>query len=332
MSKFIISTLSVVLFLTAGLLAVSLSKPVWAQESDSNIADDVTRTRVIEEGRNLINNVRDKREEVRTEVREKRDEVRTEVREKREDVRGEVTEKREEVRTEVRDKREDARGEINERREELKVKNRENREELKQRTEERKEELKARVEEKREELKDRIEQKREELKERLETIRDERKKEVVERIDRRMDELNERLLDHFLNVLDKLGDVLVRIAERADSAEERGVDVSAVRTVIDEANGAIAAAKSAIEAQAGKTYTIQITDEEGLKTNVGGARQALHGDLAVVRETVRAAFAAVRNAATTLAGAIEAFVLSTSEVEEETEVKVVPILSPTPSE
>lgn len=272
MNIFTKSVLSVALFLVAGF--------VWAHdEPDSNVVVD----------------------EVRTEVREKRDEIRTEVGDKREETRTEVRTRQDEVRTEVREKREDAKGEVNERREELRVKNLEAREELKQRIEERKEELKARVEEKREELKDRIEQKREELKERLETIKDERKKEVVERIDKRMDELNERLLDHFLSVLDKLGGVLVRIAERADSAEERGVDVSAVRTAIDEANNAIAMAKSAIETQAGKTYTIQITDEEGLRTDVGRARRALHGDLKAVRLTVKAAHEAVRNAATTLA-------------------------------
>lgn len=240
---------------------------VWAHESGTNVADEVK------------NKVLDRREEVRTEIKTRKDKIRTEVREKKENARSEVSEKREELRE----------------------KNLQGREDLKRQVEQRKEEIMARVEEKRGELKTRIEQKREELKQRLEKIRDEKKKEVVERIDKRMDELNKRLLDHYLNVLEKLGNVLVKISERANRAEERGVDIAAVRTVMDAANSAFATARSAVETQSGKTYTIQISTEEGLKTDVGRARQALHNDLAVVRLAVKAAHEAVRNAATTLA-------------------------------
>ncbi|HXK41135.1 MAG TPA: hypothetical protein VJ046_03525 [Candidatus Paceibacterota bacterium] len=219
------------------------------------------------------------REEVRTEVKTRQDEVRTEIREKRENVRGEVAETREEIR----------------------IRTREATEVFKKEAEQRKEELKTRVEQKREELKTRIETKREDLKKRLEKVKDERKKQAVERIDKQMDELNDRLLKHYLSVLDKLSDVLVRISERTDRAEERGVDVAAVRTAIDEANRAISAAKTAIETQSGKTYTIQVNTEEGLKNDVGRARQALHNDLAAVRLVIKAAHEAVRQAATTLA-------------------------------
>ena len=209
---------------------------------------------------------------------------------------------------EMREKREEVRTNIQDNREELRQRNLESREALRQQIEERKEELKARMEEKRQELKDQMEQKREELKQRLEKIRDERKKEVVERINGQIDELNERLTNHYMNVLEKLGGLLVRIAERADDAEERGVDVSAVRTAIDEANSAITNAKEAIEVQSGKTYTIEVTTEEELRSDVGRARQAFHDDIVSVRETIKAAHDAVRNVATMLANSIKAFI------------------------
>ena len=216
-------------------------------------------------------------------------------------VRGNVQEKRQEVRTNVKEKRQEVRTNVQETRDEIKARTREATEAFKKETEQKREELKTKVEQKREELKTKVETKREDLKKRLEKVKDERKKQAVERIDKQIDELNDRLLKHYLSVLDKLGGVLVKISERADKAEERGVDVAAVRTAIDKANSAISAARAAVETQSGKTYTIQVSTEEGLKNDVGRARQTLHNDLAAVRLVVKAAHEAVRQTATTLA-------------------------------
>jgi len=195
----------------------------------------------------------------------------------------------------------DVKNETKETREEIKTRTRETTRAFKEELEQKKEELKKKIEQKREELKTTIETKREELKQHLEKIKDEKKKQAVERIDKQIDELNSRLLKHYLNVLDKISAVLVKVSERADKAEERGVDVSAVRTAITSAESAIAVARSAIEAQTGKTYIIQVNTEGTLKTDVGKARQALHNDLSKVRLAVKAAHNAVRNTATTLA-------------------------------
>jgi len=167
--------------------------------------------------------------------------------------------------------------------------------------EQRRIEFEGRVEQTREDLTTRIEKKREELKERLQGIRDENKRKIVERIDRQMDALNKRLLKHFEAVLNKLEGILSRIGDRADRAESNGSDVSSVRSAITEAQDKIAAARSAITNQTGKTYTIEITGEERLKADVRSARQALHSDLVKVRETVKAAHAAVKDASTALA-------------------------------
>lgn len=216
-------------------------------------------------------------------------------------IRENVKEKRQEVKTTDKEKKQEVGTEVKETREEIKIRTREATQKFKKDLEQKREELKTKVEQKKDELKTKVETKREELKQRLEKIKDEKKKQAVERIDRHMDALNDRMLKHYVNVLDKLSEVLVRISERADRAEERGVDVSVVRTAIDTANGAITAAKSAVETQSGKTYTIQVGTESTLKVDVGKARQALHNDLVAVRSTVKAAHEAVRNAATTLA-------------------------------
>jgi len=186
-------------------------------------------------------------------------------------------------------------------------------EDLKKRKEEfndavkvRREEFNNTVKTKREELQNEIKSKREDLKVRLEKIKDERKKETVEKIDQRMDALNEKMMRHFSDVLDKLEKMLVRINERVDKASaERDLDVSAIRLSIDKANTAIASARSAIESQSGKTYTIKITTESGLKKDVGNARQALGVDLSKIRDAVKSAHSAVKDVAVALAELVE---------------------------
>ncbi|MBI2099400.1 hypothetical protein HYT45_03255 [Candidatus Uhrbacteria bacterium] len=151
------------------------------------------------------------------------------------------------------------------------------------------------------ELKKQIEAKREELKQRLEKIKDERKKNLVQKIDKSLDELNARRLKHYSAVLDQIEKVLERVGKRAERAEERGLDVAAVKSAEEAAKAAIAASREAIKTQAGKTYKIEITTEMGLKQAVQKARQALHADLKKVEETVKAAREAVRKAAVALA-------------------------------
>ncbi|MBI4085895.1 MAG: hypothetical protein HY433_01465 [Candidatus Liptonbacteria bacterium] len=178
---------------------------------------------------------------------------------------------------------------------------RERRAELKTQMQEKREEFKKTIEAKREELKNEIEARKEALKIRLKAIKDERKKLAVERIDDGLGKMNARMTAHFTDVLDKLADVLGRIVSRTDKAADGGLDVSAVRTAVTEAESAIASARSAVAAQAGKAYSITVTTEDTLRADVGGARKALHDDLKKVQDAVKAAREKVRKAATTLA-------------------------------
>ena len=56
-----------------------------------------------------------------------------------------------------------------------------------------------------------------------------------------------------------------------------------------------------METQSGKTYTIKVTTETALKSDVGKTRQALGADLAKVRDLVKSAQSAVKDAAVALA-------------------------------
>lgn len=161
-------------------------------------------------------------------------------------------------------------------------------------SQERKEEVQARTPE--------AETKKVQLKERLEKVRNEQKKKIVERISQQTNELNARMMNHFSQVLIRLEKVLANIVSRVDKAEANKWDVSAVRAMIVSAKEVITSAKTAIETQKAKTYTPEITgDEEKLKIEVGEARKALHGDLVIVKEKVKAAQEFVKAVAKALA-------------------------------
>jgi len=137
---------------------------------------------------------------------------------------------------------------------------------------------------------------REQFKERLQELRDEKKREVVERIDQNIGKHNEKWIEHWNKVLSRLTEILAKIKTRTDKAAGEGKDVTAVNSATAAADAAIAAAQSAIDAQAGKTYVIEITDEEHLGENVSEVVRGFKTDVKAVVEKVQAAKKAVQNA------------------------------------
>lgn len=171
-------------------------------------------------------------------------------------------------------------------------------------TQQRLEEFRAMMDAQRGIAKDAVKTKREELRKRLSVIRDEQKKKKVENINMRMDALNERWTAHFSLALERLENVLEKITERAAEAAEKGSDVAAVNAAITSVKASFAISRTQIVLQAGKTYAIIISTENALQADVKKTRQALHDDLAAVRETVKSARDAAHNAATALAQAM----------------------------
>ncbi len=194
------------------------------------------------------------------------------------------------VRDEIQRVREESRGEI-----------RQLKEGTKREIKTERENVRNAIEAKRLETRNIIEAQRAELKARLSRIKDERKKNTVEQVDAQMQALNGRKSDHFIDALDKIEKVLMRVKSRVETAAARGLDVSSVRIAIAGAETAISAGRSAVEAQAGKTYTISVATEATLKTEVKKTREALHADLKAIQEAVKSAHDAVRRAATALA-------------------------------
>ncbi len=147
-----------------------------------------------------------------------------------------------------------------------------------------------------------FEDRKEALKEKLAAFSDEQKAKRIEHVNEKLATMNKRITDHFVNVLEQLSTVLSRIDARAQTLAGEGVDVGAVQTAIEGANNAIATAKSTVSSQAGKDYTIVLTDEESAKTEVKTTFDTLKADLKTTRAAVVAAREAVHAAATALGG------------------------------
>lgn len=146
---------------------------------------------------------------------------------------------------------------------------------------------------------------RERLRERLRVFRDEQKRAIVERVCERINALNQIITDHYLQVLDHLEDVLLRIESRATKAKINGLDISEVEKAIVDAQGEIDKAREMVKQQASKVYSLATTStttsEETIKTEVRNLRQQIHADLKGVEFFVRKAREKVREAAIALA-------------------------------
>jgi len=104
-----------------------------------------------------------------------------------------------------------------------------------------------------------------------------------------------------LKAVDQIESVLSRILSRSEKAIANNENVSSVTTASEVAKTAIAAARTAIQEQTAKVYSVEATTEEALKTDLGRVRDMLRSDLEAVKSKVKAARDAVQSAAVSLA-------------------------------
>jgi len=167
---------------------------------------------------------------------------------------------------------------------------------------ENREEFRKQLEEGREEARTTLEQNREALQQKIAALKDERKKESVADFSEKTSDLNVRYTDHLTAVVNNIEVISQGIISRMEKASVDGKDVSGVREAITKAEEKIAAARSAIVAQASKTYPIDaaITDENA-KVEISAVRDGLRKDLQAVKDAVLEARRSVSEAAVALA-------------------------------
>jgi DNA repair exonuclease SbcCD ATPase subunit len=154
--------------------------------------------------------------------------------------------------------------------------------------------LKEQLKAKQIEAQKKIEANRETLKAKLEKVKDENRKKIVENVNEQMISLNQKATEQFSNTLERLGAVVVKLKTRADRGTTLGIDVTAAKAAITKAETAIATAQTAVKTQSGKTYTITITEDATLHTDLTKTKDALRKDVNAVQELVKTAKDAVQ--------------------------------------
>lgn len=162
----------------------------------------------------------------------------------------------------------------------------------------------------RQDVQQQIQAKRQELQTKIDAIRDTAKRRTANAIVGQFTRMNKVWTDHFTRVLNHLTAVLEKIKTRTDRAAANGKDVAAVNTAIQKATDAIAAAKTAVAAQAAKTYAIDTpavtstatdADQQNLVARLREQFKTVHAqlkaDLAALRDgPMKAARQAVQDA------------------------------------
>lgn len=147
-------------------------------------------------------------------------------------------------------------------------------------------EIKARVAEKQAEVKERREERRELLVSKLKKVKDQRKATVVQRVDGNLVKINEQKTAQLSQHLEKMSEMLRKIESRLNQAAANGKNVSEAQVAIASASAAITKAEELVVAQSSKSYTISISSESALKSNVVTTRDSLHQDLQAVHQLV----------------------------------------------
>ena len=155
----------------------------------------------------------------------------------------------------------------------------------------------ASLREKKEEALTLRKQKQQELQEKLQTFKDEQKKARIEKIDEKLAQINTRRTDRWVEALEKLAGIVDRLDAKVATAETEGKDVATAKSTIEDARDAIATAQSTVSSQAGKDYTVSLTDESTAKNLVGKTVSGMQADLRAVHKAIIDARKAVMTAA-----------------------------------
>lgn len=184
---------------------------------------------------------------------------------------------------------------------------------------------------KRAETKEEMAAKREEFKKKIEEMKDTKKKEGVERIDEKINNLNEKHTVRLSGFIENVMRVLTNLQKRADALKAKGVDTTSINTMITDAETALKDAQTAVDAQAAKSYTMDITDEATVKTSAQDLLTQFRTDLKALHEVVKAAHLKVVEIAREIAK-LQKTNMPTGGAEEETEPTKSVTKTPSPTE
>jgi hypothetical protein len=146
-------------------------------------------------------------------------------------------------------------------------------------------------------LKTKMAAEREQFQNKLQLMRDERKKNIIIKLDAKIASISSRKTTQMTKTVSTLGTILGKIKTKAAAAKASGIDTTAVDAAIVNADKALASASAAIATQAANQYTINITTDDALKSNVGTTIKQFEQDMRTTFKSVKDAKQAVLAAA-----------------------------------
>lgn len=117
-------------------------------------------------------------------------------------------------------------------------------------------------------------------------IRDEKKQLIAEKFVEKMNRVNQKRVEHWRKVLARLTEILALISSKL------GTGNSSVQIAAEK----LATAQAAVDAQALKEYSLEVSSESALKSNAGQAMASEQSDLRTVLNLVNEARKAVHDA------------------------------------
>lgn len=135
-----------------------------------------------------------------------------------------------------------------------------------------------------------------EIKAKIQKFKDKQKAEIATRVNTNLNKINQNQTGQMLRNLDLMSQLLDKLAQRVASNSPDIKDPAAANQAIADARTAIDTARTAVEAQAQKDYTIAVTTETKIKLDAQAKRDQLHTDIKTVRQLVIDAKQTVSNA------------------------------------
>lgn len=134
------------------------------------------------------------------------------------------------------------------------------------------------------------------FKARLAAFKDKRKARIAERVNTNLNKINQNYTERMKKHLETMSAILDKLEARVNSNSPDIKDPTVAKAAIAEARAKIAAATTAVDAQAQKDYTITVTTESKIRADAQKMRDLLKTDIQDLRKQLIDAKQSVANA------------------------------------
>jgi hypothetical protein len=124
------------------------------------------------------------------------------------------------------------------------------------------------------------------LRTKLAAFKDKQKATLVQKVSDTLNQINSMRTDMMLKHVGVLTDIYTKLLNKEKTANLSGPNAAAVQAALNNAQSSIAIAKSTVEAQKAKDYTIVVSSESGVRADAKKSRDQLQTDLKATHQTI----------------------------------------------